>query len=1334
MEGNTLSDEQPIVDATPAVVPAKKVRKPRVKSATPKEPKPKKVKPARDLRTVFREKIAGLTPEKIKKPWMAEKVFRIIDNAADLEVWAENVLSDPSRFHAWAGRRCPVLAVDTENTSLDTRIFVDFKQLDSGDWALVYEVRVEIAGVCLSADGIEGVYIPINHEKGANVPREHAARILQRLFDGCHLVFYNGKYDREVCRITLGISFKPYPHFEDVQVLKYINDPKADLGDKGSFSGDAGGLKALSETVLGIEQIEIEEIAKVRAHKFDPATGKNTLKMQIVPFTWVPVELALWYAAADAICTWLLWDRMKDLARSRSLIHHIDHELIDTLSYVERQRFLVDVSRQRRTARWHGRVLADLRAKLGGLAVEAGWAGGLAVEGKECKDAFNPGSPKQLAGLLFRTLGFKPYITTDSGQYSTNKETLVELVKQYPDNEFLKALQEYRELAALHPDNLRYDPKDNSARLYLKQNVVAGGRLSGAGGTFEKDGGLEWNPQGVKKLEPDDFWKVRGNVLEPDSVPEHEIEEHPESDLHPSCFREDKGVVEKAPGVIKNHIGLYQDYAICLVPKCTTCKDKFGVLIEDTSLDANQVVNLRVLFRAADGWTFFSIDYCLAPSTRLLTSDLRWKRADEIVKGEELIGFDENPQKSRYGRRRLRGSNVLSTKKVRLPCVRITTNSGSFVVSENHGWLVERATGGRKRVRGKQGWTISKDLQAGDKIARLCDPWEEDRSYDAGYLNGLFDGEGWATATGVGIGQKKGPVLDKAKRLLRGMGYTVSHDTPKDGVDVLRVLGGRNASLRFLGSVRPERLIKNARKNLWEGKTCSSRYTVPDEVISVEHVGVQDVIAVKTTTKTFIAEGLLSHNCNIEVRTAANLSGEPELQNIFLYGDGDHHALTASKIFPEYSDPTSKMYKAKSLRAIAKTINFALQYGGTSHAIYKNMVKNDPTITKEKCDEMVAKYWEGVPKFKEWCDGKQLRVRESMVCETKTGRVIDFRSAMEAKGIHVPSKEERQRLSQYYDLKREAKRAKADKDDDRLEKYENAAQRLWKNPDTGVRNAIDYNQFIGYIQRVAVNCPVQGLSGDFMRIALNRIKKWIERDPGVQAVFRLHGSVHDEIDVSIKNEYIPFVLPRLTRLMKLRKYHEREGWIVPIECDAEYGHSWDVDYNVTDKKDPAAYTKVEYWRSYVPSMFSPELYTRLYRALVSGDGAKVDRAKEWLKVNLHPKAFQSAQCLFETNAKAGWPLTDPREIKRVFVALLQLHEYWTIDHVPDSEDAALETLAQYEGRMGIYARDERCPEFGYLGAIPLGCNVVRPTPEILGDAPVEFLPLEPQEVQPALPL
>src|SRR5208337_4431882 len=48
-------------------------------------------------------------------------------------------------------------------------------------------------------------------------------------------------------------------------------------------------------------------------------------------------------------------------------------------------------------------------------------------------------------------------------------------------------------------------------------------------------------------------------------------------------------------------------------------------------------------------------------------------------------------------------------------------------------------------------------------------------------------------------------------------------------------------------------------------------------------------------------------------------------------------------------------------------------------------------------------------------------------------------------------------------------------------------------------------------------------------------------------------------------------------------------------------------------------------------------------------------------------------------------------------------------------DDKLETLVQYEQRRGINVRDPKCPPFGYMDAIPLDANVVRPEPNILGD-------------------
>jgi hypothetical protein len=412
-------------------------------------------------------------------------------------------------------------------------------------------------------------------------------------------------------------------------------------------------------------------------------------------------------------------------------------------------------------------------------------------------------------------------------------------------------------------------------------------------------------------------------------------------------------------------------------------------------------------------------------------------------------------------------------------------------------------------------------------------------------------------------------------------------------------------------------------------------------------------------------------------------------------------------VFPGYSDPTSPQYKAKSLRALAKIINFALQYGGTEYTIYESMKKKDPNITKERCKEMVDNYWLGVPRFAEWCAMKRHKARTHLLCETATGRVINFESAMKAARIRRPSEEERRNLGKYYDYSRESKKAAAEQDKERAEKYKQHADRLWKDPDTGVRNAMEYNKFLGKIERVSVNAPVQGICGDFMRIALNRIRMWVLSDPDVQQVFRLHGSVHDEIDVSIKNEYVPFVLPRLTRLMKLRKYHAKMQWPVPVECDAEYGHSWDVDYNVTDKKKPAGYTHIKGISGYIPNDFDVATLKNLRTAMLSGDERRAARAKDWFKANLHPRAYESAGAMLKA--------TDPREFGKLLTAVCQLHEYWTIDHAPD-DDNSLEKLEGYEKRLGISERG-KAPEFGFLGAVPLGGNVKRPALDLLGDEP-----------------
>jgi len=89
---------------------------------------------------------------------------------------------------------------------------------------------------------------------------------------------------------------------------------------------------------------------------------------------------------------------------------------------------------------------------------------------------------------------------------------------------------------------------------------------------------------------------------------------------------------------------------------------------------------------------------------------------------------------------------------------------------------------------------------------------------------------------------------------------------------------------------------------------------------------------------------------NIESEPQRISAANPNSRNL-PRGDGDHHALTASKVFHS-TRPHSPMYKAKSLRALARSLT-CLQYGGTEYTIYESMSKVDPTITKERCAQML---------------------------------------------------------------------------------------------------------------------------------------------------------------------------------------------------------------------------------------------------------------------------------------------------------------------------------------------------------------------------------------------
>jgi DNA polymerase I-like protein with 3'-5' exonuclease and polymerase domains len=1296
--------------------------KPKKKTVT----KPRSKIPT-SIEEALAERLKGLDIEQHKKPWMNTKTFSLVTKEEQLRDWVERTKRNRSKHKTLFGEpeiSVPVIAVDTETTGLDVRIVNE-------------QLNVDIAGICLSSDGVEGLYIPVTHP-GECIPRPILSQILQEIFDQSLLVFFNAKFDREILRLTMGITFKEFPWFEDVQILNYLNDPKADVGES-RFAMSQGGLKASSKNQLGIEQIELDDFVKVRVKLTDPVTGKTSTKLHYAPFNLLPSDIAVWYAAGDAITTWLLWEKNHVQARGMALPIQIDHELVDTLSWMERQRYQVDPAKLQRTIRWHQKTLEKIRLEL------------VALSGIE---DFNPGSTPQLAKVLFEDLGFKPYKFSEKTEKpSTDSESLEEIRKQNPGVPFLEKLFEFREYASLHPENLKYDPRDGSARIHLKQTTVAGGRLSANGGNYELDGGCGLNIQAIKAVAGNKFAKARLLLEDLGEIDLDALPEYEESDLDPSFFETKeipnpdfleplpdfsvaeieaytelmknvpktikvktliKGVKEK---LTKNHLITLMGFTYCAVPNCKYCKDKYTVVREKAKADLNEILNIRSLFVAKPGWSFFTTDYCLDPDTRILTSNLEWKKIKDLQIGEELIGFDEhNPGPKGLGRgkgqrRKFQPSTILSHKRVTKDTYEVKIGKTSLVCSGDHMWLVSsKPIPGRGRGKNKEEWESeyrgwfkwvrTKDLQPGQIISKLCDVWECEDSREAGYLAGIYDGEGCVFKAGmVGFAQKPGEVLDSVESSLNRRGFSTTRYGDKNrGCSGLWIIGGRSENLRFLGTIRPKRLLERSRR-VWENSSLH-KLDFSNTVASVNLLGDRELVSMETSTHTFLAEGFLSHNCNIEMRCAANISKEPKFIYEFMEGSGDFHTLTATLVFKEKFTEEKDKGKKKALRSIAKILNFALLYGGTAFTIYENLKKIDPKNNMKMAQDMVSAYWEGVPVFRSWVDNQCEIAQKDLMTSTATGRIIGFESAMKAEKIYKPKPDEESAYREYRRFQRKSRDLNEFADELEAEggeiyeikdarrkatSYQNKASELWFDKSTGVRNGVDYNKFIGKAGRLSMNIPLQGLAGDFMRMALNRIRKWIQTEK-LEGVIRVHGSVHDEVDPSVKNEFCPYILPRLSRIMKLRDLHKEYKWDVPIETDTEYGPTWDIEHHLTGDAEhkPMAWTGIPGMEEYIPMEWYDEFHNKLSAMCETEDEESRASLVKGLRKNLHPRSHNAVDLLG----------SNPEEARHWLIVALQLDEYWRID---EGEDPC--TIDEFVEFYGLTI--EPPPFGGFLASVPM---------------------------------
>lgn len=342
-------------------------------------------------------------------PQVDASVYRAITTDADLDALVA------------ALEAAGTFGFDTETTSLDP-------------------LQAEIVGLSFSTGPKHGVYIPVGHVSGEQLPRDRVLGALRPLLEREDLgkIGSNLKYDLVVCR-RAGIDLRGIAG--DTLLLDYVL----------AAHERSHGLDALAERHL--------------AHKM--TTFQQVSDGERRPFDEVPIDQATHYAAEDAQVALQVHEKLAPSLDDgmRRVYREIELPLVPVLADMETLGIKLDIGH-----------LASIRD---------GVAERVAAAEARCHDIlgrpFNLGSVKDLREILFEELGYESGKKTKTG-LSTDSSVLEKLVGQR-DPDLPAAILEWRELTKLlstYLDKLpaTVHPSDGRIHTSFNQAVAATGRLS----------------------------------------------------------------------------------------------------------------------------------------------------------------------------------------------------------------------------------------------------------------------------------------------------------------------------------------------------------------------------------------------------------------------------------------------------------------------------------------------------------------------------------------------------------------------------------------------------------------------------------------------------------------------------------------------------------------------------------------------------------------------------------------------------------------------------------------------------------------------------------------
>lgn len=264
---------------------------------------------------------------------------------------------------------------------------------------------------------------------------------------------------------------------------------------------------------------------------------------------------------------------------------------------------------------------------------------------------------------------------------------------------------------------------------------------------------------------------------------------------------------------------------------------------------------------------------CYAPNMRVLTSDYKWVNISDVRAGDKLFSVDEyGIGESKIGRtseRRIRIATVEETVTLKRKVYEVTLENGTkLIVTGEHRHLC------RKRGGTDAEWRTVNDCKEGDYIRAFCSaPCQGIFPYEDGWFGGLLDGEGSFgayPAARISVTQVKGDVLTRAKKYLESINVPYYELIDKRDSGVSSKLGDREVHclrivrhadiIKILSLTQPIRFIN---KQIFENRKLpksGNGFKAWQKIISIAPLPEQEVIDLQTSTKTFICEGIVSHN------------------------------------------------------------------------------------------------------------------------------------------------------------------------------------------------------------------------------------------------------------------------------------------------------------------------------------------------------------------------------------------------------------------------------------------------------------------------------------------